>query len=60
MEKLDARSHYWIIQKLVSKLETDREFRIEGPWMSVQTYLIQADGKLERLKPAGFGHAYSA
>ena len=27
--------------------------------MSVQTYLIQTDGKLERLKPAGFGHAYS-
>ena len=30
MGSIDARSHYWIMQKIVSRLVSDRDFRLEG------------------------------
>ena len=55
MGSIDARSHYWIMQKIVSRLVSDRDFRLEGAgWLSINTSVIRPDGALQELKPSGF------
>jgi serine phosphatase RsbU (regulator of sigma subunit) len=59
MGKIDAHSYYWIMQKFISRLDADREFRVEGSWLSIETFAIQSNGSILKLKPAGFGYSYS-
>ena len=55
MGSIDAHSHYWIMQKIVSRLVSDRDFRLEGAgWLSINTSVIRPDGALQKLKPSGF------
>lgn len=50
----DARHHYWIMQKFASGLDVDKNYRLEGSWLSVRTHVIRANGSVEALKTAGF------
>ena len=46
---------YWIYQKLVNRLNSDRVFRIEPTgWKNLTSHIIYADGKIVTLKPVGF------
>ena len=55
MGSIDARSHYWIMQKIVSRLVSDRDFRLEGAgWLSINTSVIRPGGAIQALKPSGF------
>ena len=46
---------YWIYQKLVSKLDSDRAFRIEPTgWKNLTAHIYFADGKITTFKPIGF------
>jgi len=46
---------YWIYQKLRSKLDNDREFRIEPTgWRSLTANIYYKDGEITALKPIGF------
>ena len=55
MGSIDAHSHYWIMQKIISRLGSDRDFRLEGAgWLSINTSIIRPDGSLHVLKPSGF------
>jgi len=56
---IDVDSHYWILQSLGSDLNHDREYRLDGPWLSVRTFVIEKDGSILPLKKAGFGFSYS-
>jgi len=56
---IDVDSHYWILQSLRSELEHDREYRLDGPWLSVRTFVVNQDGSVLPLKQAGFGFGYS-
>ena len=54
MAPLDARHHYWIMQKIASKLNEDRRYRLDGFWQKLNTYVIASDDVVFTLKPAGF------
>ncbi|MFM7633085.1 MAG: SpoIIE family protein phosphatase [Burkholderiaceae bacterium] len=56
---IDANFHYWIMQAIGNNLTQDREYRLEGPWLDIFTYVLRHDGSIQALKPAGFGHGYS-
>ncbi|MEY4253741.1 MAG: hypothetical protein RLZZ566_1211, partial [Pseudomonadota bacterium] len=43
MAPLDTRHHYWIMQKVSSKLAVDKNLRLEGNWKSINTHVIRAD-----------------
>ena len=53
MSPLDARHHYWIIQKVSSKLAVDKNFRLNGSWIKINTYVIASDNTVFALKPSG-------
>ncbi len=55
MGSINAHSHYWIMQKIISRLGSDRDFRLDGAgWLSINTSVIRPDGSLHVLKPSGF------
>jgi len=55
MGPIDAHIHYWIMQTIVSKLDADKELRLEGAgWLSINTSVIKPDGTVKTLKPSGF------
>ena len=54
MGPIDARHHYWIMQKVSSRLMADRNYRLEGNWLSINTHVIRADESILPLKTAGF------
>jgi serine phosphatase RsbU (regulator of sigma subunit) len=53
MAPLDTRHHYWIMQKVSSKLAVDKNFRLNGSWEKINTYVIASDNAVFALKPAG-------
>lgn len=59
MGKIDAHSYYWIMQEFISRLDTDREFRVEGSWLRLESFAVQPNGNILKLKPTGFGYSYS-
>ena len=54
MGPIDARKHYWIMQKVSSRLTSDRNYRLEGNWLSIHTFVIRSDDSILALKTAGF------
>ena len=54
MGAFDTRHHYWIMQKISSRLTSDRNYRLEGNWLSIHTHVIRADDSILALKTAGF------
>lgn len=50
----DTRQHYWIVQKITSRLGIDKNYRLEGNWLSIRTHVIRADGSVSSLKTSGF------
>jgi serine phosphatase RsbU (regulator of sigma subunit) len=59
MGAIDTRHSYWIMQKISSKLDVDKNLRLEGNWKSVNTHVISADGTVATLKPSGAISGYS-
>ena len=53
MGPVDARHHYWIMQKVSSKLAVDKNFRLNGSWKKIKTHVIDSDDAVFALKPAG-------
>jgi serine phosphatase RsbU (regulator of sigma subunit) len=46
---------YWMYQKMVNKLETDREFRVDATgWKELVSHVIDSQGGIRILKPTGF------
>jgi serine phosphatase RsbU (regulator of sigma subunit) len=54
MAPLDARHHYWILQKVSSKLSVDKNFRVDGFWQKLNTHVISSDNAVFALKPSGY------
>jgi len=54
MAPLDARHHYWILQKVSSKLAVDKNLRLNGSWQKINTHVISSDNAVFALKPGGF------
>ena len=59
MGHVDSHSHYWILQTFTSQLDTDREFRLDGQWLSIQTHVIEDSQAIAKLKTAGMSGGYS-
>lgn len=59
MAPLDARHHYWIMQKVSSKLTVDKNFRLYGYWQKLNSHVIASDDVVFALKPSGFGEQYA-
>ena len=60
MGAFDTRHTYWIMQKISSRLTADRNYRLEGNWLSINTHVIRADESILPLKTAGsFAGKYS-
>ena len=59
MAPLDARHHYWIMQKISSRLDVDKNLRLDGTWKSINTHVISVDGTMVSLKPSGAVSGYS-
>jgi serine phosphatase RsbU (regulator of sigma subunit) len=53
MGSIDARKHYWIMQKVSSRLDVDKNLRLDGFWIKINTYVIASDNAIFALKPAG-------
>ena len=53
MAPLDARHHYWIMQKVSSKLAVDKNFRLGGLWIKLNTHVISSDNAVFTLKSGG-------
>jgi hypothetical protein len=51
---IDTRQTYWILQKISSHLPADRNYRLEGNWLSIHTHVIGTDDSIVSLKTAGF------
>jgi len=54
MAPLDVRHHYWIMQKVSSKLAVDKNFRLNGSWQKINTHVISSDNVVFALKSAGW------
>jgi len=54
MGAFDPRHHYWIMQKISSRLSADHNYRLEGNWKFIKTSVIDSDGQVTPLKSAGF------
>ena len=52
----DARHHYWIMQKVSSKLAVDKNFRLDGSWHKINTHVIASDNAIFALKSAGWSN----
>ena len=51
---LNQHSRYWVISELDSKLDIDRELRIDAPqWDEVRNYLIDPSGQWQALRVTG-------
>ena len=51
---LNQHSRYWVISELYSKLDVDRELRIDAPqWDEVRNYLIDPSGQRQALRVTG-------
>ena len=59
MGAFDARHHYWIMQKIASKLNEDRRYRLDGFWQKLNTHVIDSDNAVFALKRSGFGEKYA-
>ena len=59
MGPVDPRLHYWIMQKISSRLDVDKNLRLQGPWKSINTHVISADGTMVSLKPSADISGYS-
>jgi serine phosphatase RsbU (regulator of sigma subunit) len=59
MGGIDALKHYWILQKISSRLDVDRSYKLDGFWVNIQTHLLQPDGSFITLRPAGLIAGYS-
>jgi serine phosphatase RsbU (regulator of sigma subunit) len=52
---IDAKSHYWILQKLKNSTSQNFQFRVDpSNWESIECFAISADGTITRLKPSGY------
>ena len=60
---IDARKHYWIMQKIRSDLNADRSYSLEpggrAGWLSLHPHVLDSNGTLVRLKPSGLAFGYS-
>ena len=55
MGPIDAFKTYWVIQKFINRLDSDREFMLEGPgWLTVNSYIVKSDDSVTPLKPFSF------
>jgi len=54
MTPLDTRQPYWILQKISSRLPSDRNYRLEGNWLGIHTHVLRTDDSIVALKTAGF------
>lgn len=60
MGGIDALKHYWIMQKITNRLGVDKHFKLDGFWVNIDTYLVQANDTYVRLPPAGLISGYAA
>ncbi len=48
------REYYWVLSRLQSRLDTDREIRFEMPmWETLHPHVIFSDGSTQPLQPSG-------
>jgi serine phosphatase RsbU (regulator of sigma subunit) len=59
MGGIDALKHYWILQRISSRLDVDRSYKLDGFWVNIHTHLLQPDGSYITLRPAGLIAGYS-
>ena len=62
MGLIDARKHYWILQRIQSHLDADRSYSVEQGakgWLSLHTHILDKSGKWITLKIAGTLSGYS-
>lgn len=59
MGGIDALKHYWILQKISSRLDVDRSYKLDGFWLDINTHLLQPDGTYVTLRPTGLIAGYS-
>ena len=59
MGGIDALKHYWILQKISSRLDVDRSYKLDGFWVDINTHLLQPDGTYVSLRPMGLIAGYS-
>lgn len=59
MGGIDALKHYWILQKISSRLDVDRSYKLDGFWVDINTHLLQPDGTHVSLRPMGLIAGYS-
>lgn len=46
---------YWVMQRMISRLDKDREIRIDSTgWKNLTAHIINERGEVTRLKPIGF------
>ena len=51
---INSYSHYWVVQKVKNRLPRDYSLRIDPTgWESIDSYVIDASGKITHLKPTG-------
>lgn len=56
---IDALKHYWILQKISSRLDVDRSYKLDGFWVNIDTHMLQPDGSYVTLRPSGLIAGYS-
>ena len=59
MGGIDALKHYWIVQKISSRLDVDMSYKLDGFWVDINTHLLQPDGTYVSLRPMGLIAGYS-
>ena len=52
--RIQPRQYYWVLSHLQSRLDTDKEIRIEMPmWEGMHPWVIFDDGKTQQLQSSG-------
>jgi len=52
---INAKSHYWIIQKVKNSTARDFQLRVDpSNWESIDCFVVATDGGISRLKPSVF------
>ena len=59
VDGIDALKHYWILQKISSRLDVDRSYKLDGFWDDINTHLLQPDDTFITLRPNGLIAGYS-
>ena len=59
VDGIDALKHYWILQKISSRLDVDRSYKLDGFWVDINTHLLQPDDTFITLRPNGLIAGYS-